>query len=107
MSAFMFTLGNKAVKSLAVKLQAWPSQALPPSEPPVYMSHHPEAPKGWGPRGEGARCWWGRAPEPSTGFAGAASLPLQGPAWTAAGREWLGSEWEGLNVSPQGSRESK
>lgn len=101
MGAFVFTLGNKASKSLAVKLQAWPSP--PPSQPPVYMSHHPEAPKGWGPRGEGAPCRGGRAPEPSTGFSGAASLP----PFKAVRGQWLGSEWKGPNESPQGSRESE
>lgn len=99
MGAFVFTLGNKASKSLAVRLQAWPSP--PPSQRPVYMSRHPEVPKGWGPRGEGAPCRGGSAPEPSTGFSGAASLP----PFKAVRGQWLGSEWKGPNESPQGSRE--
>ena len=35
------------------------------------------------------------------------SPPFQVPARAAKGSEWLGSGWEGLNVSPPGSRESE
>lgn len=82
------------------------AKPTPQPAPSLHELITPKLPRGGGCVEREPIVRGGRTPSPAQ--AGAASLPpFQGPAWTAAGSEWLGSEWEGLNVSPQGSRESE
>lgn len=80
------------------------AKPTPQPAPSLHELVTPKLPRGGGHVEREPVVRVGRTPSPAQ--SGAASLPpFQGPAWTAAGSEWLGSEWEGLNVSPQGSRE--
>ena len=82
------------------------AKPTPQPAPSLHELITPKLPRGGGRVEREPIVRGGRTPSPAQ--AGAASPPpFQGPAWTAAGSEWLGSEWERLNVSLQGSRESE